>query len=238
VAEIKLAEAVVTLVRDDAEAEWVLGHMRPLIGLSTVAGVDDRRSDAFAAWRRFFEGLAEQRPAVLVVEDLHWADEGLLDFVDYLVDWARGVPLLVVASARPELLERRPGWGGGKANATTVSLRPLSEVETARLLSLLLEQPLLSADTQHDLVARAGGNPLYAEEYVRMLRDGRFTGERLPETVQGIIAARLDALPPQEKLLVQDAAVVGKVFWSGTLAAIGGETGLAIEERQLPEPEP
>jgi class 3 adenylate cyclase/tetratricopeptide (TPR) repeat protein len=231
VAEKKLAEAVVTLVPDDAEAEWVLGHMRPLIGLSTVAGVDDRRSDVFAAWRRFFEGLAEQRPAVLVVEDLHWADEGLLDFVDYLVDWARGVPLLVVASARPELLERRPGWGGGKANATTVSLRPLSELETARLLALLLEQPLLSADTQHDLVARAGGNPLYAEEYVRMLRDGRFTGERLPETVQGIIAARLDALPPKEKLLVQDAAVVGKVFWSGTLAAIGGETGRAIEER-------
>ena len=231
VAEAKLAEAVAVLVSDEAEAEWVLGHMRPLVGLSTVAGVDDRRSDAFAAWRRFFEGLAEQRPAVLVVEDLHWADDGLLDFVDHLVDWARGVPLLVVASARPELLERRPGWGGGKANAATVSLRPLSEVETARLLGLLLEQPLLSADTQHDLVARAGGNPLYAEEYARMLRDGRFTGERLPETVQGIIAARLDALPPEEKLLVQDASVIGKVFWSGTLAAIGGEARRAIEER-------
>jgi predicted ATPase/class 3 adenylate cyclase len=231
VAEAKLAETVAVLVSDEAEAEWVLGHMRPLVGLSTVAGVDDRRSDAFAAWRRFFEGLAEQRPAVLVVEDLHWADDGLLDFVDHLVDWARGVPLLVVASARPELLERRPGWGGGKANAATVSLRPLSEVETARLLGLLLEQPLLSADTQHDLVARAGGNPLYAEEYVRMLRDGRFTGERLPETVQGIIAARLDGLSPEEKLLVQDAAVIGKVFWSGTLAAIGGEAPRAIEER-------
>ena len=141
------------------------------------------------------------------------------------------MPLLVVASARPELLERRPGWGGGKANAATVSLRPLSEVETARLLGLLLEQPLLSADTQHDLVARAGGNPLYAEEYVRMVRDGRFTGDRLPETVQGIIAARLDALPPEEKLLVQDAAVIGKVFWSGTLAAIGGEASRAIEQR-------
>ena len=231
VAERKLAEAVATLVPDDAEAEWVLGHMRPLVGLSTVAGVDDRRSDAFAAWRRFFEGLAEQHPAVLVIEDLHWADDGLLDFVDHLVDWARGVPLLVVASARPELLDRRPGWGGGKANAATVSLRPLSEVETARLLGLLLDQPLLSADTQHDLVARAGGNPLYAEEFARMLRDGRFTGEHLPETVQGIIAARLDALPPEEKLLVQDAAVVGKVFWSGTLAAIGDDARWTIEER-------
>jgi class 3 adenylate cyclase/tetratricopeptide (TPR) repeat protein len=231
VAEAKLAEAVAVLVSDDAEAEWVLGHMRPLVGLSKDAGIDDRRSDAFAAWRRFFEGLAEQRPAVLVVEDLHWADDGLLDFVDHLADWARGVPLLVVATARPELLERRPGWGGGKANAATVSLRPLSDVETARLLGVLLEQPLLAADTQHDLVARAGGNPLYAEEYVRMLRDGRFTGEHLPETVQGIIAARLDALPPEEKLLVQDAAVVGKVFWSGTLAAMGDDTRWTIEER-------
>jgi class 3 adenylate cyclase/tetratricopeptide (TPR) repeat protein len=231
VAETKLAEAVARLVPDEAEAEWVLEHMRPLVGLSHAAGVDDRRSEAFAAWRRFFEGLAEQRPAVLVVEDLHWADDGLLDFVDHLADWARGVPLLVVATARPELLERRPGWGGGKANAATVSLRPLSDVETARLLGLLLEQPVLAADTQHDLVARAGGNPLYAEEYARMLRDGRFTGERLPETVQGIIAARLDALPPEEKLLVQDAAVVGKVFWSGTLAAIGGEARWTVEER-------
>jgi class 3 adenylate cyclase/tetratricopeptide (TPR) repeat protein len=231
VAETKLAEAVARLVPDDSEAAWVLEHMRPLVGLSHAAGADDRRAETFAAWRRFFEGLAEQRPAVLVVEDLHWADEGLLDFVDHLADWARGVPLFIVATARPELLERRPGWGGGKANAATVSLRPLSDVETVRLLGLLLDQPVLDADTQHDLVARAGGNPLYAEEYARMLRDGRFTGERLPETVQGIIAARLDALPPEEKLLVQDAAVVGKVFWSGTLAAIGGEARWTIEER-------
>jgi class 3 adenylate cyclase/tetratricopeptide (TPR) repeat protein len=231
VAETKLAEAVARLVPDGSEAAWVLEHMRPLVGLSHAAGADDRRTEAFAAWRRFFEGLAEQRPTVLVVEDLHWADEGLLDFVDHLADWARGVPLFIVATARPELLERRPGWGGGKANAATVSLRPLSDVETARLLGLLLEQPVLAADTQHDLVARAGGNPLYAEEYARMLRDGRFKGEALPETVQGIIAARLDALPPDEKLLVQDAAVVGKVFWSGTLAAIGGEARWTIEER-------
>jgi class 3 adenylate cyclase/tetratricopeptide (TPR) repeat protein len=231
VAEAKLAEAVAVLIPDDADAEWVLGHMRPLVGLSHAAGADDRRNEAFAAWRRFFEGLAEQHPAVLAVEDLHWADEGLLDFIDHLADWVRGVPLLVVATARPELLERRPGWGGGKANAATISLRPLSDVETARLLGLLLETSVLAADTQRDLVARAGGNPLYAEEYVRMLRDGRFTGVDLPETVQGIIAARLDALPPEEKSLVQDAAVVGKVFWSGTLAAIAGEARWTVEER-------
>ena len=87
---------------------------------------------------------------MLVIEDLHWADDGLLDFVDHLADWVRGVPLLIVATARPELLERRPDWGGGKANASTLSLRPLSEVETARLLGLLLEQSVLSADTQRE----------------------------------------------------------------------------------------
>jgi class 3 adenylate cyclase/tetratricopeptide (TPR) repeat protein len=231
VAEEKLADAVAQLVSDEGEAEWVLGHMRPLVGLSAAAGADDRRSEAFAAWRKFFEGLAEQRPAVLVIEDLHWADDGLLDFVDHLAEWVRGVPLLVVATARPELLERRPGWGGGKANAATLSLRPLSEIETTRLLGLLLEQSVLNADTQRELVARAGGNPLYAEEYVRMLRDGRLAGGELPETVQGIIAARLDALTPEEKVLVQDAAVIGKVFWSGTLAAMGGTPRWTVEER-------
>jgi class 3 adenylate cyclase/tetratricopeptide (TPR) repeat protein len=231
IAESKLAEAVTSLVPEPDEAEWVLEHMRPLVGLSGAAGADDRRREAFAAWRRFFEGLAEQRPTVLFIEDLHWADDGLLDFVDHLSDWVRGVPLLVVATARPELLERRPGWGGGKANAATVSLRPLSDVATARLLGLLLAQVVLDADTQRDLIARAGGNPLYAEEYVRMLRDGRFTREHLPETVQGIIAARIDALSPEEKVLLQDAAILGKVFWSGALAAIGGVPRWTVEER-------
>ena len=114
-------------------------------------------SEAFAAWRRFFEGMAEHRPLVLVFEDLHWADDELLDFVDHLVEWASGVPILVVCTARPEILERRPGWGGGKLNATTLSLAPLSEADTRRLLASLLERPLLPAETQADLLpVRAG----------------------------------------------------------------------------------
>jgi class 3 adenylate cyclase/tetratricopeptide (TPR) repeat protein len=231
VAENKLADAVAVLLPEPAEAAWVLGHLRPLLGLGGASGADDRRSEAFAAWRRFFEALAEQRPSVLVFEDLHWADDGLLDFVDHLVEWAREVPLLVVATARPELLERRPGWGGGKANAATISLRPLSDDQTGRLLGLLLGRSVIDAGVQSELLARAGGNPLYAEEYVRMLRDGRFAGDRLPETVQGIIAARLDALPAEEKLLLQDAAVIGKVFWSGALGSLGGVAQETAEER-------
>jgi class 3 adenylate cyclase/tetratricopeptide (TPR) repeat protein len=236
VASDKLHEAVASALPDADDAPWVEGHVRPLVGL---AGADESQSqdktEAFSAWRRFLEGLAEQRPLVLVFEDLHWADDGLLDFVDHLSDWASAVPLLIVCMARPELLDRRPGWGGGKRNAATLSIGALSREDTARLLADLLEQALLPAEVQATVLERAEGNPLYAEEYVRMLRDrGLLThdddrgwqlaasGELpLPETVQGMIAARLDTLAPEEKDLVQDAAVVGKVFWPGALVAIG-----------------
>ena len=147
----------------------MVGHLGRSSGWRRAAR-GDRRAEAFAAWRRFFEALAERGPLVLVFEDLHWADEGLLDFVDHLVD-GRGVPLLVVCTARPELLERRPGWGGGKVNASTLSLSPLSEAETARLVGPLLEQASSPVELQATLLDRAGGNPLYAEEYVRMLVD-------------------------------------------------------------------
>jgi hypothetical protein len=193
----------------------------------------ERRDEAFGAWRRFFEALAEQRPLVLVFEDLHWADDHLLDFVDYLVDWVTDSPLLVIGTARPELLERRPGWGGGKANAATVSLSPLSEEEIARLLASLLEQAVMPAELQASLLARAGGNPLYAEEYARMVseRGATLADEApLPETVQGIVAARLDALSAEDKTLIQDAAVLGKVFWSGALAAMNGRQRWTVEE--------
>src|SRR6185503_398590 len=159
-----------------------------------LAGLDDEGSaepeDAFSAWRRFLEAVAEERPLVLVFEDLHWADDTLLDFVDRLVERASGVPLLVLGTARPELLSRRPGWGGGKPNALTVSLSPLSDEETAKLLHELLGS-VLPAETQVELLGRAGGNPLYAEEFARMLRDRGGEGE-IPETVQGLIAARID----------------------------------------------
>ncbi len=230
IADAKLADTVKTLLPETDEAEWVLAHVRPLLGLGGEERADDRRAEAFAAWRRFFEALADAGPTVLVFEDLHWADEGLLDFVDHLVEWVRGVPLLVVATARPELLERRPGWGGGKVNASTVSLSPLSDAQTARLVGLLLEQAVVEADLQATVLTRAGGNPLYAEEYVRMVRDGRPEAD-LPETIQGIIAARLDGLSADEKLLIQDAAVIGKVFWAGALADLGGVDQAAVEDR-------
>ena len=233
-AEEKLSRTVAGLLANDSEASWVAGHLRPLVGLATEADASaESRHEAFAAWRRFIEAVAEERPLVLVFEDLHWADEGLLDFVDGLADRVSGVPLLVLCSARPELLERRPGWGGGKRNTATVSLTPLTEDETARLLAKLLDRPLLPAETQAALLQRAGGNPLYAEEYVRMLDDRGDGDLPLPETVQGIVAARLDLLGDNEKALLQDAAVLGKVFWTDALKSLSGLESRELEERLL-----
>ncbi len=230
-AEGKLRRALAEILEEGADRDWVERNMRPLVGLaaeSDLAG--DRRGEAFAAWRRFFEALAEHRPLVLVIEDLHWADDGLLDFVDHLVEWASGVPILVVCTARPELLDRRPGWGGGKRASAIVSLSPLSNENTARLVHELLAQAVLPAETQAALLARAGGNPLYAEEFVRMVAERGDAEGVLPQSVQGIIAARLDLLEPAEKELLQDAAVVGKVFWLGAVAALGGRERWAVEQ--------
>ena len=137
------------------------------------------REESFTAWRRFLEAMAARRPCILVVEDLHWADDALLDFLEHLLDWSMPVPLLLLSTARPELFERRPSWGGGKRNATTISLAPLSTEDAARLLQLLLERTLLPVETQSVLLERAGGNPLYAEQFARMLAE-RATRETSP----------------------------------------------------------
>ncbi|HMJ00122.1 MAG TPA: adenylate/guanylate cyclase domain-containing protein [Gaiellaceae bacterium] len=233
----KLLDAIESHVADPTEVVWLERHLRPLVGLQADQELSGSREEAFAAWRRFLEVLAEPRPLVAVFEDLHFADEGLLDFVDHLVEWASGVPLLVLCTARPELIARREAWGGGKVNSTTISLPPLSDDETAHLVHALLEQPLLDAEFQSTLISRAGGNPLYAEEFARLVGEGRQV-EELPESVQGIIAARLDALPEDEKELIQDAAVLGKVFWLGALTQMAGherggaERGLHALERK------
>ena len=156
---------------------------------SSACPVSDRTQPA--AWRRWIEALADRRPLVLVFEDLQWADDELLDFVDQLADWVAGVPLLVLCTTRPELFERRPGWGGGKRNALAVSLGPLGDADTARIVAATLDQALLPAETQAALLARADGNPLYAEQYARMVAEGA-APDALPENVQGIVAARLD----------------------------------------------
>ena len=193
------------------------------------------REELFDAWRRFFERMAARYPLVLVFEDIHWADDGLLDFIEYLGDWAQG-PILTVALARPELFERRETWGGGKRNAASIALDPLSADESMAMLDDLLAGGL--PEELGRLVAeRSEGNPLFVEEIVRKLvDDGAIRASEastwdvvtpvnrvdLPRSIQGLIAARLDGLRDDEKALLQDASVIGRVFWSGAVAALSG----------------
>jgi class 3 adenylate cyclase len=248
----KLRDSIERVIGDDAEVAWVEGHLRALVGLGGDGELGrDRRSEAFAAWRRYLEALAARNPLVLVFEDLHWADDGLLDFIDHLVEWASGVPLLVVGTTRSELLDRRPGWTESREHAVTLSLSPLSDEETVTLVGALLEDASLTPKSESALLARAAGNPLYAGEYARMLIDRRSAGRAgaaaatsddlpLPKTIQGIITARLDALPAGEKALLQDAAVIGRSFWAGALTSLAGlprwkaeELLLALERKEF-----
>ena len=221
-------EKLEAVLPESDDRPWLRARLLPLLGIESSPAAQE---EAFTAWRRFLESVAEAGPAVLVFENVHWADDALLDFIEHLADWSQGVPLLLVCTTRPELYETHPSWGAGLANQTAIRLSPLSNGETAQLVSALLDQDALSPHTQPLLLERAGGNPLYAEEFVRMLRDrgllnGRGTLEAeaavpVPDSLQALIAARLDTLPPERKRLLQDAAVMGQVFWAGSLAAMG-----------------
>ncbi len=242
-AAAKLKESVDGVVEDAGEREWIAARLAPLVGVGADPGAVAERDESFAAWRAYLESVAATRPLVLVVEDLHWADGAMFEFLAHVVDWSTDLPILLLCSARPELSERAPGWGGGTRNSTTISLSPLSAEDSARLISVLLDQAVLPAETQTLLLERAGGNPLYAEEFVRMLVDRGLIGRRghswvvdpesmipVPESVQALIAARLDSLPQDQKALLHDASVVGKVFWSGALSAVGGVDDAAVRE--------
>jgi class 3 adenylate cyclase/tetratricopeptide (TPR) repeat protein len=234
----KVRAAVGRVIPDEGEAAWIEGHLRPLLSLG-IPEAGDTRDEAFSAWRQCVEAMAERAPLILVFEDIHWADEGLLDFIEYLADWSRDAPMLLVCTARADLLERRAGWGG-HGNSVTITLPPLTGEETADLLSLLLHRSDVPEGLRETLLARAAGNPLYAEEFVRMLVDTgllvrepdgwrlRASEVPMPESVQGIIASRLDALAPDEKALVQAAAVLGRTFLPDALAAVS-----AVEREEV-----
>ena len=213
----------------DVDVAWLRQRLGPLAGLGAAEGIE--RPELFSAWLTYVELLASQHPLVLVFEDLHWADEALADFLEHVLDWAQDAPVLIVCTARPEWFERRPGWGGGNREAVTIGLSPLSPDETARLVASLTGRTVMSADAQHALLERSGGNPLYLTEYVRLAdEEGWLTGATapevlpLPDSVQAIIAARLDLLDPDDRALLQTAAVVGRVFWTGALSFLMGRT--------------
>jgi class 3 adenylate cyclase/tetratricopeptide (TPR) repeat protein len=216
---------------DIEDREWLLSRIGPLVG---VPGAPAAQDESFAAWRRFCELLAADSPCILVVEDLHWADDALLAFLEHLADWAQDVPLLVLCTTRPELFEQHPHFGSHARNAQRINLAPLSDRETVQLFSLLLERAVLPEPLERTLLEHAGGNPLYAEEFVRLLSDRDLLTVpdelQLPESLQALIAARLDTLSADRKALLQDAAVVGKVFWAGAVAEMGGRDLHELEQ--------
>lgn len=236
----KIGRRVAELPLDATDAAAVRGALEAVLAVGD--GRERPRDELFEAWRRYLSAIAAVEPLVLVVEDIHWADEGVLAFLDLLARWAVG-PLLVVALARPELLDLRPGWGGGLPNAMTVVLEPLAATPTSRLVDGLL--PGGVPTTLRDrLVARSEGNPLFVEELVRMLVDRgvlRFTDGRwelardaeeieIPRSVHAVLAARLDSLPPQEKRVAQDAAVVGRIFWDVLVAHLAQQASDVTSE--------
>jgi class 3 adenylate cyclase/tetratricopeptide (TPR) repeat protein len=235
--------AAAAAVAEPVTAAWVAGHLGRLVGVgggrpgSAGPTTAADREEEFAAWRRFLHGLAATRPLVLALEDLHRADDALLDFVEGLADRDAGsAAILVLTTARPELLERRPAWGAG---GTTIHLDPLGDPDTTGLLATLLAHHGLPAEVDPALLGRVGGNPLFAEEYVRMLRDrgdgGPAAAHRaasplpLPTGVHAIVAARLDALPATDKAVLNDAAVLGQVGWLGALAEVSGLSRQELE---------
>ena len=237
----RIAATLAEYVPDEAERRWIEPALLALLGVgeSPAGG----RDALFTAWRTFFERIASAAPTVLVFEDLQWADAGLIDFIEHLLEWSAGYPLYLVTLARPELLERRPDWGAGRRDFLALSLDPLPDEAMLDLLTGLV--PGIPEAAANAIVARADGIPLYAVETVRMLiaegrleeRDGIYvpTGPldalAVPETLQALIAARLDALDPADRSLLQDAGVLGQSFSAAALAAVSGRDEADVETR-------
>jgi predicted ATPase/class 3 adenylate cyclase len=227
----KLDEAIAGILPPE-ETEVVRGPLQDLLGLSAES--EGERHRLFPAWRLFIERMSEQAPVVLLFEDIQWADSGLLEFIEYLLEWSRRRPLFVLALSRPELAERRPEWGGAARGLTALTLDPLDDEHMLALVRGLI--PGAPDAVTERIVERAEGVPLYAVETVRMLLDrgllrrdgdtlspaGELDTLEVPETLHALIAARLDALSEPERRLVENAAVLGKTFTRAGLAAVSG----------------
>ncbi len=228
---------------------------RAIAALAFTVGLDDPehsmrhveprqvRVEVHAAWRAFFSALGAAGPTVVVIEDIHWADRAMLDLLQELADRTLG-GVLILCPSRPELTARRPDWGGGRRSFSSVVLEPLSEADADRLVDLLLAVDDLPVPVQRRIVERAEGNPFFLEEILRKLIDeGRIVREserwrasgdiedvEIPDTVQAVLAARIDLLEPEEKRTLQAAAVVGRVFWPSPVARLIDGDGDGLEE--------
>ena len=231
-AAAKLHATVEQIIPDAEERRWVEPRLAHLLGLEERAVPD--RENLFAAWRLFIERMSEQDPVILLFEDMHWADDSLLDFIEYLLEWSRNHPVFVIALARPELAEKRPTWGAGSRNATSLSLEPLPQAAMQKLMAGLV--PGLPDELRDKILERAEGVPLYAVETVRMLLDrgllvqegaaykptGPIESLEVPETLHALIASRLDGLAADERRVVQSGSVLGKTFTRQALGVLSG----------------
>ena len=235
----KVSETVSQWITDETERAWIEPALLTLLGIDSGMASDE----LFGAWRTFFERISGSGTVTLVFEDMHFADSGLLDFIDHILDWSRGHPIYIVCLSRPELLERRPGWGAGKRSFTSIYLEPLSEADMRELLGGLV--PGLPASAVKAIIDRADGIPLYAVETVRMLvSDGRLelhngsyvpigdlASLAVPESLTALIASRLDALDGGDRSVIHDAAVIGQSFTVAALAAVSGIGDSELEPR-------
>jgi class 3 adenylate cyclase/tetratricopeptide (TPR) repeat protein len=240
-ARSKLAASVAEFLPDGEERKWVEPRLSHLLGLADAPPGD--REELFSAWRNIFERVAAVAPTVMVFEDLQWADPGLIDFIESILERSRNHPIMIVTLARPELMDRRPGWGAGQRNFISLHLEPLAEAAMRRLLDGFVKG--LPEQVAASILERAEGVPLYAVETVRMLvgrgmleqREGIYdvAGElgalEIPETLQALIASRLDALAPEQRSLLQDAAVLGNSFSADVLFVVRGGDRSALESQ-------
>jgi class 3 adenylate cyclase/tetratricopeptide (TPR) repeat protein len=240
-ARAKLADSVSEFISDSEERLWIEPRLAGLLGLEDRETED--REQLFAAWRTFFERIAQDGPMIMVFEDLQWADPGLVDFVEHLLSWVRNSPILVITLARPEFLDRRPTWGAGQRSFTSIHLDPLDPDRMRELIKGLVDG--LPQSVTDEIVDRAEGVPLYAVEMVRMLVDrgqleqveqgyvarGDVEAINVPDSLHALIASRLDVLPTDDRLLVQDASVLGKTFTKDSLAAVTPQDTAELDKR-------
>jgi class 3 adenylate cyclase/tetratricopeptide (TPR) repeat protein len=230
----KLVASVATFVTDEKERSWIEPKLAHLLGFADAPSSD--REELFSAWRTFFERISASGLTVMIFEDLQWADPGLIDFVESILEWSRSYPIMVVTLSRPELRDLRPNWGAGQRSFTSIHLDPLEDSAMRSLLEGFVSG--LSDEVTTSVLARAEGVPLYAVETVRMLVDrgvlyeeggvyrirGELASLDIPETLHALIASRLDALPTEQRAMLQDAAVLGSTFLPESLLALhGGE---------------
>jgi class 3 adenylate cyclase/tetratricopeptide (TPR) repeat protein len=222
------------LVGTAESADLIAERVAQVMGLVADSAVAE---ETFWAIRRLFETLAERRPLVLVFDDIHWAEPTFLDLVEHVADWSRDAPMTVMCTSRQELLDHRPGWGGGKVNATTVLLEPLTERECNELIENLLGRTRLADQARDRILEAAEGNPLFVEQMLSMLIDdgllhrddghwvptGELSQVQVPPSIQALLAARLDRLADEERAVIERAAVVGRVFYRGAVSELSPE---------------